>query len=321
MFKKLMASFGVGTAKVDLVLDKQQYRIGETIRGKAVVEGGNVDQQVNSLDIDLMLKFNIRGKEFSRVVHTINVANNFFVKEKKTVEFPVEHTLPADYPISKGSVSYHLITKMNIIRSTDSGDTDSLVILPGREMELVIEAFDILGFKEKIGSGRIEKFGQEFIYYPTTAFSDEIKELAFKFFNDNGNIKLFAEVRLLGSNMISGAAHYTEILILPELLRDKNGAGQIADHIREFIENDLKQVARSGPKPPPDFQSYQQQAASRPGFGGFAGGMVAGLLGAMMISSLFDMGGNQGPEGDMTEAEAGDDGDFGFDFGDFGDDI
>lgn len=320
MFKRLMASFGVGTAKVDLILDKQQYRIGETIRGKAVIEGGNVDQQVNSLDIDIMLKFNIRGKEFSRVVHTINVARNFFVKEKKTVEFPVEYTLPADYPISKGSVSYHLITKMNIIRSTDSGDTDSLVVLPSREMEFVIDAFDILGFKEKIGSGKIEKYGQEFIYYPTTAFSDQIKELAFKFYGDSGSIKLFAEIRLNGSNMIPGAAHHTEILISSELFRD-NGAGQIADRIREFIENDLKQVARSGPKPAPDFQSYQQQAASRPGFGGFAGGMVAGLLGAMMISSLFDMGGNETAEGAMTEGEAGDDGDFGFDFGDFGDDI
>lgn len=318
MFKKLMASFGVGSAKVDLVLDKQQYRIGETVRGKAVVEGGNADQQVNSLDVDMVLKFNIRGKEFSRVVHTINVSRNFFIKEKKTLEFPIEHHLPADYPISKGSVSYHLITKMDIARSTDSGDTDNLVILPGREVELVMEALDILGFKEKIGSGRIERYGQEFIYYPTALFGERIREMSLKFYSEN-SIKLFLELRLAGGSMPSGPAHHTELAIPPELLKD-NSAGGLAEHIREFIQGELDQVSQSGPKPAPDFAGYQQQASARPGFGGFAGGMVAGLLGAMVLSSLFDLGGDEVADSGAAGGEF-DGGDGGFDSGDFGEDV
>jgi len=321
MLNKLMASFGVGIAKVNLELDKQQYRIGETVKCKAVIKGGNVDQKVNSLDIDIVMKFNIRGKDFSRVVKTLNVAQNFFVKEKKTVEFPVEHYLPADYPISKGSLSYHLVTKMNIARSSDTGDTDNLVVLPCREMDLVIEAFDILGFKEKIGSGRIERHGQEFTYYPTASFGDQIRELGLKFFSENNSIKLFLELRLTGSNPPSGAVHHTELAIPSELLR-VNAVGQIADHIREFIENELKQVSQSGPKPAPDFTSYQQQASGRPGFGGFAGGMVAGLLGAMMFNSLFDFGGNEMAGNETADSDfGGGDDSGGFDFGDFGDDL
>lgn len=317
MFKKLMASFGVGSARVDLDLGKQQYRIGETVRGKAVVEGGNADQQVNSLDVDMVLKFNIKGKEFSRVVHTINVSRNFFIKEKKTVEFPIEHYLPADYPISKGSVSYLFITKMDIARSTDTGDTDNLVILPGREMELVMEALDILGFKEKIGSGRIERYGQEFTYYPTALFGEQINEMSLKFYSEN-SIKLFLELRLAGGSMPSGSAHHTELAIPPEFLKD-NAAEGLAGYIREFIQNELNQVSRSGPKPAPDFAGYQQQASARPGFGGFAGGMVAGLLGAMMLSSLFDSGGNEMADSEAAGGEV-DGGDGGFGFGDFEED-
>lgn len=54
-------------------------------------------------------------------------------------------------------------------------------------MEQVIDAIDILGFKEKIGSGRIERYGQEFIYYPTMFFADQIHELAFKFYSESSN--------------------------------------------------------------------------------------------------------------------------------------
>lgn len=319
MFKKIMASFGIGSAKVNLVLDKQHCRIGEALRGKAVVEGGSVDQEVNSLDVDIMLKFNVRGKEFSRVVHTLNVARNFYVKSKKNLEFPLEHFLPVDYPISKGSVSYHMVTKMDIARSTNSGDTDNLVVLPSREMELIIEAFDILGFKEKMGSGRIEKYGQEFTYYPTTIFGEQLRELAFKFYNENNNIKLFLELRLNTSSVHSGVTHNTELEIPTEMLRGK-AAGQIADFIRGFMEKQLQQASISGPKPAPDFESYQRQASARPGFGGFAGGMVTGLLGAMLISSLFDMGGHDtadsGAEGDEFQDDSGSDFDFGADFED-----
>jgi sporulation-control protein len=310
MLKKIMARFGVGGAGVNLVLDKQQYQIGEIIRGKVIVEGGSVDQEINSLDIDIMLKFNVKGKEFSKVIQTVNVCRNIYAKAKSTVQFPFEHFLLPDYPVSKGSVMYYLVTRLDIARAADAGDTDNLIVLPGVEVALVIEALDILGFKEKIGSGRIEKYGQVFTYYPTTVFSDRIKEIAVRFFTENKDIKLFLEIKYDTGTLV----HHAELTVHWEKLKE-NQAGMIADAIKDFLERESDQVALNGPKPAPDYASYQQHASGRPGFGGFAGGMVAGLLGAMMIGSLFDGFGEDMSGGDEI-GEVGQDSGFDMDFGD-----
>ncbi len=320
MLKRIMASFGVGAAKVDLILERRQYRIGETVRGKAVIVGGGVDQAVSSLDVDVMLRFSVRGKEFSRAVQTVKVCRDILVKAKKNIEFPFEHHLPADYPVSKGPVSYHLVTKMDIARAVDAGDADSLVVLPGREMEMVFEALDILGFKEKIGSGRIERYGQEFVYYPGADFDGRLKELSFKFLSRDGEIKLFMELRLGGGLTGPWAAHHAELAMSSEMFKE-SAAGRIAGRIKEFIETECMLASQNGPRPAPDLAAYHRHPSGRHGFGGFAGGMVAGLLGAMMLHSLFDGGGDEMAAGDPAEGDAGGDDGFDFGFGDLGDDI
>ncbi|GBF33503.1 sporulation-control protein [Desulfocucumis palustris] len=321
MFKRLMASLGVGSSKVNLVLDKEQYHIGEPLKGRIIVEGGNVDQEINTLDVDLVMKFNIRGKQFSKTVETIKVARNFYVKAKETREVPFEHYLPFHYPVSKGSVAYYLLTRMDIARAVDTGDTDAFTVMPGKDMALIMDALSALGFREKIGSGKIEKYGQEFDYYPTGLFEDKLKGLGVKFFREEQNIKMFLELGVAGGHMIP-AKHHTELAIPPGILAGES-VEKVAGYIREFIENELKLVAAQGPNNIPAYHNYQghQHGHGRPGFGGFMGGMVAGLLGAAVLGSLFDGAENEGAEGaDAAGGEEGDGGGFDLGFDDFGGD-
>lgn len=319
MLKRIMASLGIGTAKVNLKLEKGQYRIGESVKGRIIAEGGSVDQEIKTLDVDIVLNFSIRDKKFSKVIETLNVSRNLRVKAGENREIPFEHYLPVHYPISKGSVQYRLISRMDISRSVDSSDTDILIVLPGKEMALILEAMEILGLKEKFDSGKIGRYGQELNYYPTTTFAEQLRELGFKFYCQDRDIKMFLELKLSSGNMFSGAVHHTELAIPPEML-EGNAAGKLAVFIKEFIGNEIARVSTEGPKPAPDYQNYQQHS-TRPGFGGFAGGLVAGLLGAMMLNSLFDIGGNEMPGSETAEGEFGDGGGSDFGFGDFGDDI
>lgn len=325
MFKRLMASLGVGTSKVNLVLDKDMYRIGEQVKGKIIIEGGNVDQEINSLDIDVVMKFNIKGKEFTRVVDTIKVARNFRVRAKEKREVPYEYYLPYHFPITKGSVSYYLATRMDIAKAVDTGDRDKFVVMPGRDMELILSALEQLGFKEKIGSGKIGRYGQEFDYYPTTLYEDRLKEMDVKFFRDEQSIKMFLELKIASSHLLF-SKHYTELAVPLEMLARESPA-QVSEYIKDFLTNEINYVISQGPNTAPAYHNYQHHHGhnSRGSlFGGFMGGMVAGLLGAAMFESLFNAGENEdaGDAGDVMSGSE-ESGDAGFDFGlgDFGDDM
>lgn len=316
MFKKLMASFGVGAAKVNLVLDHEMCRLGEAIKGKMVIQGGNVDQGIHTLDADLVMKLNIRGKEMSRVVETIRVAQDFRVEARASKEIPFEHNIPLHYPLSKGSVSYSLVTKMDIAQAVDTSDADQLVLLPSWDMALVFDALQTLGFKEKIGSGKIEQYGQEFEYYPSSQFSDQLKELKLKFFIDQNGLRLYLELELSGGYLRGGQEHYTELALPAELLA-RGSVQEVSQTIAQFLEEQLSLVSVNGPRIAPSYHQPQQghRAGMGSAFGGFMGGMVAGMLGGALLGELF--GGDEAEAAETADAGdmGGDEGDGGFDFG------
>ena len=48
-----MARFGKGAAKVDLVLDESRFQLGDTVEGKLLIHGGEVEQKINKIDVKL----------------------------------------------------------------------------------------------------------------------------------------------------------------------------------------------------------------------------------------------------------------------------
>ncbi|GAB6157265.1 hypothetical protein JCM39194_04650 [Desulfotomaculum varum] len=315
MFKKLMASLGVGAARVNLVLDYEQCRIGEKLTGKVMVEGGSVDQAVHTLNVDIIMKFSVKGKEISQRVDTVQVARDFRIKAREVKEIPFWHTIPFTYPVTKGSVSYSLVTRMDLAQAVDAEDTDKLVILPSREMSLVLNSLETMGFKDKIGSGKIDKLGQQFAFYPSTLFSEQLQELQLYFYVDNSSLKIYWQFRLSGGYLRSGLEHHAELTLPAELLAGSSQQ-EMVDHLRKFLEHELHQISVQGPRIAPSYQNVPQH---RPGVGqgGFMGGLVAGMLGGALLGNLLE---DEETEA-LGEAEAADG--FAFDLGgflDFGDD-
>ena len=57
IFNKVLASVGIGSAKVDTVLEKNLYTAGETVYGKVVIQGGNTEQEIDSINLALKTKY------------------------------------------------------------------------------------------------------------------------------------------------------------------------------------------------------------------------------------------------------------------------
>ncbi|HBS44485.1 MAG TPA: sporulation protein SpoOM, partial [Paenibacillus sp.] len=49
MFKRMLASAGIGAAKVDLMLHQDFVNAGDTISGTVRIQGGRVDQEVDDV--------------------------------------------------------------------------------------------------------------------------------------------------------------------------------------------------------------------------------------------------------------------------------
>lgn len=53
MFKKLKASLGIGSAKVDTILDEMSVYQGSTLTGYVQIIGGDVEQRIDAITIKL----------------------------------------------------------------------------------------------------------------------------------------------------------------------------------------------------------------------------------------------------------------------------
>lgn len=56
MFKKILAAVGIGSAKVDTRLHQSQLLPGQTFSATIVVQGGDVAQKIDGIDLALMTR-------------------------------------------------------------------------------------------------------------------------------------------------------------------------------------------------------------------------------------------------------------------------
>ncbi|MCL6615609.1 MAG: sporulation protein, partial [Anoxybacillus ayderensis] len=53
LFNKVLASIGIGAAKVDTKLHESHLLLGESVTGVVEVTGGNIDQQIDDIYLSL----------------------------------------------------------------------------------------------------------------------------------------------------------------------------------------------------------------------------------------------------------------------------
>ncbi len=186
---RMMASIGIGSAKVDTQLKSAQLRAGDDVEGIVAVFGGNVQQQVDSIYIYLMTHY-YREVNDKRVRENISlgkyqISTPFMLEAGETKEFPFRFTLPNETPVSAGHSKVWIQTGLDIDLAVDPTDTDVLQVSPHPNAKLVLDAVQNLGFQMRKADceysrrlGRNYPFVQEFEFIPTSGpFRGRLDEL------------------------------------------------------------------------------------------------------------------------------------------------
>lgn len=194
-FNKVLASVGIGSAKVDTKLETDIVTPGGQIKGVVDILGGNTAQQID--DIYLILKTKYVKESNDKKYHVTGVIDQFRLvgslvlgkNERKTIPFSFQ--LPLDTPISMGRTQVWIETGLDIKNSVDPTDKDYVRVVPNEMMESVFLAVNNLGFRLREAECeqapyRIRRrlpFIQEFEFVPSSGpFRGRLDELEITFF-------------------------------------------------------------------------------------------------------------------------------------------
>jgi sporulation-control protein len=207
MFKRMLASAGIGAAKVNLMLHQDTVSAGDTISGVVRIEGGRVDQEVDDVYAFVKTQYvkehNNSKTNVEATLAKFLLAEKFTAEAEKVYEFPVSFQIPAFTPVTTGRTPVWIHTGLDIKEALDPTDEDRLQIKPHPHSAIVLDAVNQLGFRLREVScehaphyGRVNglPFVQEFEFVPTSMFRGQLDELEIIFYPDDNGVGLLMEV-------------------------------------------------------------------------------------------------------------------------------
>jgi sporulation-control protein len=205
MFNRLLASIGIGSAKLDTLLEKSQYVPGEEVRGVVNIRGGSVAQNIDTIQLSVMTEY-IRESNDHKVrahgeIGRFHVSAPFALQAGETKEVPFSFRLPYQTPLTIGRAPVWVKTELDVRGGVDPGDNDRIDVLPTSGINTVLHALDLLGFRllnaeceysPRHGGGM--PFVQEFEFVPTSQFRGQLDELEVMFFSSDRELELLLQV-------------------------------------------------------------------------------------------------------------------------------
>ncbi|MFD2117141.1 sporulation protein [Paenibacillus yanchengensis] len=253
LFKKMLASAGIGAANVDLILERDHVQAGETIHGVVRIQGGRVDQHVDDIYAFLKTRY-IKEQSDSKVsvdatIAKYQLAGKFTVLAEQRYEFPVTMKLPDILPATIGKTPVWFQTGLDIKEAIDPQDNDYLSVAPHPHVAVVLDAVQQMGFrmhevscKEVARRFRVDNipFVQEFEFIPTAHYRNVLDELEFMFYPNASGIEMLVQIdrRARGlSGWLAEAADMDESYVTIRFDRQElaNGSSYIAQQLAAHI--------------------------------------------------------------------------------------
>jgi sporulation-control protein len=123
-----MALLGIGSAKIDLILEKDTYKWGEQVKGIFVVKGGLIEQQLKRIECDLVMSDTENQKVDEKVVDSITIYTTKFIASNVENHIPFIFRLPQSIH-SDGLESYRFKSRLAFKEGVESLDHDVIKIL------------------------------------------------------------------------------------------------------------------------------------------------------------------------------------------------
>lgn len=258
LFKKLMASLGQGSAKVDLVLDEEQFAPGDEITGMLHVYGGTVEQSIDNIEVTLELEVHNDENYFHHTVYRIPIPAEFEIAPEERTTFPFTFHLPNNIPVSGNTINYFFQTQLSIVSGIDHKDHDPITVVPPTELQNVLTVLQRLGFYEKQNSRSIHRDAQKFALYPSDNWKEQINKIEFTVTVLPVGLELLLEV-----DVPHDKESKHQIFLEHALLHNSH---QLISYFNEL----LKQVIAGGTTT----HYYSQHTGTTAVIGGFAAGAM-----------------------------------------------
>lgn len=186
MFKKILSSVGVGAAKVDFVLERNSVAMGEVVQGVLHIQGGNTEQQIEKVSVELKVKSSYSVKVGDRKKHmSVNEvvaqveSDPFVVKPGENLEWPVSFQVPENIPFSSLRTSYYFHTNLGIVKGMDAKDKDVVQVLPSGLIKNFLDGVSQLGLE--LYSEYYTGSKQVMYLRPNTGLKDQLEYIMFEY--------------------------------------------------------------------------------------------------------------------------------------------
>lgn len=127
ILRKYMSLLGIGSAKIDLILNKETYRPGDPVHGHFYIKGGTIEQQLKRIDCDLVAVKESEGVE--KVIDSKTILSSTRIHSEELSEISFAFQLPAAIPVSSDEISYHFKTRLTFNEGVNSIDFDEIQIV------------------------------------------------------------------------------------------------------------------------------------------------------------------------------------------------
>ncbi|TAF33256.1 MAG: hypothetical protein EAZ57_06675 [Cytophagales bacterium] len=208
VFQRMLASIGIGAAKVDTVLEKEELVAGEHVKGYVHLKGGSTDQKIDKVSLFLLAQIPFgTAEEGGRTVYTIaeldvlTVPLTLKAKENQRIDFVFE--VPTDTPTSLSqNTQLWFKTSAGIEDALDPTDADHVKIHPNFINSAILTAFkeldfSISGLSYEPRHYRMNTrfpFVQKLEFKPKSRFKEVLSELELVMVSHSTHTELFFEL-------------------------------------------------------------------------------------------------------------------------------
>lgn len=190
MLDKILASIGIGAARVDARIKGAGVRQGEELAGEVHVIGGSVEQSISQIYMYLYTEYyretNGAPSRQKEVLASYRISDSLIIRPGEAKVIPFQLRVPYHAPVSFQMQRVYLSTGLDIEMAVDPRDKDLITVLPDPLIEQIFAEAERLGFRHIQESGyceykrhihRMVPFVQAFELKPTGLFKDELDEI------------------------------------------------------------------------------------------------------------------------------------------------
>lgn len=122
-----MSLLGIGSAQINLIMQKKMYKLGDSVHGYFSIKGGTIEQQIKRIDCDLVV--NDQTAHIEKVIDSTTILTSIRIQPEELYEVPFTFQLPVSGPVSTEEVSYHFKTGLTFDKGVGSRNQDIIQII------------------------------------------------------------------------------------------------------------------------------------------------------------------------------------------------